>query len=435
MSAGGAGALHLKQLQPRPTRGTISVVTRLQSYRAFIAAMNPSSDPGAAIEQGYYVDPPDGGIWSALTRKLELEPASTHLVLGGIGSGKTSELLRTRDVLQQSLRETGDFAEYCDVSRYHDLSARPRVGVLVALAGQVLTAAAKRSRPSPPAKGSPAEVAVKSLREFADGSFVWIDTYDDGSPPDGEPPGFWVSRAGVLAQPASITRPHIERRIPELQALLEHFPGPEHEAVMLFDSLDRLPQTEAFKRLAEHDVRALKHAGMGVVIVGPVRFMVGNDRSLADLFDHVHFQSATDPESEAGMTFLCEVLRRRTSSTNLLRDGCLPLLARSSGGVLRDLISLAKRSAEEAYTAGHSEITEADVLRATDAMGRSLAVGLDDDQLKVLHALDKNGVFVVRGERELSLLETRRVLLYPGNRWSIHPALQPLLRGVPEMTG
>lgn len=279
------------------------------------------------------------------------------------------------------------------------------------------------------------------MRDFADGNFEWIEDYEYDGPHDGpdyddEPDGRWVRRPGVLAPPVENSLHHsLKPRIPDLTTLLEYFPGKDRAAIVLFDSLDRLPQTAAFKQLAEDDVRALKTSGMGVVVVGPVRFMVGNDRSLADLFDYVHFQLSTDPESEAGSRFLSEVLRRRTSSSELLRDQCLPLLVRNSGGVLRDLISLAKRSAEEAYTAGHSEITEEHVIQAADAMGRSLAIGLDDEQIKILNTLDQTGAFVVRGERELSLLETRRVLLDPGNRWAIHPTLQPLLRDVPEMTG
>jgi hypothetical protein len=100
---------------------------------------------------------------------------------------------------------------------------------------------------------------------------------------------------------------------------------------------------------------------------------------------------------------------------------------------LRDLIALAKRSAEEAYAAGHPTITLQDVTRASEAFGRSLALGLDDDQLKILKAVAESGAFVVRGERELSLLETRRVLLYPGTRWAVHPTLVGLIAKIPEM--
>ena len=73
-----------------------------------------------------------------LALRLELEPGSTHLVLGGIGSGKTTELLRAQERLQKSLSEAGDHVEYIDVSLRHDLAAPTLSGVLVALAGLAL---------------------------------------------------------------------------------------------------------------------------------------------------------------------------------------------------------------------------------------------------------------------------------------------------------
>ena len=155
-------------------------MTRLQSFRAFIAAMNPSSDPRDAIKQGYYVDPHHGGVWSKLTRALELEPASTHLVLGGIGSGKTSELLRACAMLRSSLRESGDFVAYCDVSRHHDLRSPPRAGVLFALTSQFLVSAAKKNRKFS-TKESEAKDAIRALTEFAEDSVDWVPDSPTGT--------------------------------------------------------------------------------------------------------------------------------------------------------------------------------------------------------------------------------------------------------------
>ena len=162
--------------------------------------------------------------------------------------------------------------------------------------------------------------------------------------------------------------------------------------------------------------------------------MVGSDRALTDLFDRTHYLLATDPQSDEGMPFLCDVLRRRDGERKLLSAECLPALARASGGNLRDLIALAKRSAEEAYAVGHPRITLEDVRNAANAFGRTLALGLDDDQVKILKRVAQSGTFVIRGERELSLLETRRVLMYEGTRWAVHPTLAPLLEAIPELS-
>lgn len=408
-------------------------MTRLKRYRAFLAAMNPSSDPQVAIDDGLYVEPPGQPVWAALKLKLELEPASTHLVLGGIGSGKTSELLKTCLALRKSLPEVGDFVAYCDVSQHHHLDAKPVRGVLFALAARQLMDAR-----SVPTKGPVAD-ATDALRRFSAGYERVVDRYepDDDDEPDHDPPDYEETEyvPGVLEPPpqtALVPWP-MHNLIPSLRMLRDHVLGEDKSAVICFDSLDRLERPGLFKTMAVDDVRALKRAGIGVVVAGPIRYSVGNDRSLVDIFDHTYFNLAVDPRQPPGLEFLCEVLRKRSTASGLLPEGILAPLARASGGTLRDLITLAKRSAEEAYAAGHPTVEIEDVERAAEALGRSLAVGLDDAQLKLLRGVESTGGFVVRGERELSLLETRRVLLYPGNLWAVHPTLAPLLDLMPEV--
>lgn len=408
-------------------------MTRLQRYRAFLAAMNPSSDPQVAIDDGLYVEPPGQPVWAALKLKLELEPASTHLVLGGIGSGKTSELLKARLELQKSLTEVGDFVAYCDVSQHHHLDAKPVRGALFALAARQLMQVG-----SVPTKGPVAD-AKRALQRFSAGYERVVDPYepDEDHEPDEDPLDYEQIEyvPGVLEPPpqTELVPWPLNNLIPNLRMLRDHVLGEDKSAVMCFDSLDRLARPESFKTMVVDDVRALKHAGIGVVVAGPIRYSVGSDRSLVDIFDHTYFNLAVDPEQPSGLEFLCEVLRKRSAASGLLPDGILAPLAQASGGALRDLITLAKRSAEEAYAAGHPTVEIEDVERAAEAMGRSLAVGLDDAQLKLLRNVESTGGFVVRGERELSLLETRRVLLYPGNHWAVHPTLAPLLDLMPEV--
>lgn len=379
-----------------------------------MARMNPTADPAKAIAGGLFVERPGGSVWSELKSRLEVDPVSSHVVLGGIGSGKTSELIIIAEKLKASLQPEGDHVEYIDVSKQFSLDSRARSGVLVALAGLGL------ARSQPKDERSPEFVkAVKSLYTFAygyqsDDDFshqfpgVLDDTYRGNDPPNS------LEHAG------------------NLPALLKHRNGGGKHAVFLFDSLDRLPNPENFVTLVQHDIAALKRVGIGVVVVGPVRYVPGNDRGLVELFDHPHFQLSVDTQNESEFAFLCDVLRRR-ADPDVLPDMCLRPLVLASGGVLRDLITLAKRAAEEAYVGGRDSVQLQDVVTARDAMGRGLAIGLDDEQLVALRKVHASEKFIVRGERELSLLETRRVLMYEGNRWVVHPALAPLLGLMPEV--
>ena len=69
------------------------------------------------IEGGYYVEPPGRTVAHDLGPRLELEPTSSHIVLGGVGSGKTTQLMvmcdrlnRVDDILALFI----DVTEHCD---------------------------------------------------------------------------------------------------------------------------------------------------------------------------------------------------------------------------------------------------------------------------------------------------------------------------------
>jgi len=256
---------------------------------------------------------------------------------------------------------------------------------------------------------------------------------DDGLDPSGNGLQYSEHRPGVLTPPPTAILPlNLKRRANDLKVLVRHRFGPDRSVLLFLDALDRLPKPETFVTMVQHDLRILQQVGIGTVVVGPIRYIVGDDRGLAELFDHTHFQLDVDPRSEPGAAFLSEILRRRDGECALLSPECMSELARASGGKLRDLLTLAKRAAEDAYTDGRAEVTVEDVAHASDAMGRSLAIGLDDAQIKQLKKVDQTEKLVFRTVRELSLLETRRVILYKDNRCVVHPALAPVLGLIPE---
>src|SRR5262249_39198639 len=107
--------------------------SRRERFRAYMARMAAAADPALAIQQQMYVPPPRS-LADALVRHLEIEPAGRHMVVGGVGSGKTTQLLRA----PKALTSTPDMcAAYIDVSQKQDL-VKLKPGCLVALAGMAL---------------------------------------------------------------------------------------------------------------------------------------------------------------------------------------------------------------------------------------------------------------------------------------------------------
>ena len=171
-------------------------------------------------------------------------------------------------------------------------------------------------------------------------------------------------------------------------------------------------------------------AGIGVVLVGPLRLLYGADSAILNRFDYYYHQPAID---DAGAEFLVAVLRARADA-DILPDAPCQRLATYSGGVLRDLITLAQAAGEEAYLTGADEITVDHVEAAADAFGRKHLLGLGPDELEVLQRVRTKGIFVQTSDKDLALLVIRHDLEYQNGRPrdAVHPTIRPLLEQLAE---
>jgi hypothetical protein len=406
---------------PKPLRAVAKlghnagVMNRLQRYRELMRTLDPSADPRAAVQLGWGVNRPASAAAEGIARRIELEPWSSHLIVGGIGSGKTTELWRIHHRLREIGAETGDLSVYVDVAAATSLEGWMR-GTLVGLAGRFLIEQEENVRKAR-GGGPPTQViedAVGHVNELLGGS--WIGSYLDAQSID----------PGLLARDEDSEIDYVLDMVPSIQALRHAIVGDAAHCVLLFDSLDRMAGSKQLEDTLRDDIRVLKRAGIGVVVVGPMRLSYEPHPRLVDLFDQNVYPLVDVEPVGAGLDFLVEVLSRRVSAEIMPRDSCVTI-SKASGGVLRDLIALAKGSAQEAYSAGADTVSAAHIDRATDRFGRVRAVGLDDEQIQVLKKIRSAETLVIRGERELALLETRRVLDYGNGRFVVHPTLAPLL--------
>jgi len=390
--------------------------------------LDPSGDPRKALDRGFGVDRPAWATVENVARRIELEPSSSHLLVGGIGSGKTTELWRIHQRLGQLADETGDVTRYIDVAAETRLDEL-RPGALIALAGKRLgefEAHVRRARGQ--AKATPrVATAIESIRKLAHG-YSWYEPcwdVDEEPEPDADEPVFVHRVEGVVSPPKDPLPESASTMVPHLRALKNAVTAPQGHCVILFDSLDRVVGPAHFEGIIRDDIRALALAEIGVVLVGPMRLQYTASASFRDLFQNTHAIVEIEPV-EGGLDFLIEVLSRRVSAEVMPRETCEEIAIRS-GGVLRDLIALAKNAAQEAYVAGSQTVGAEHVARAAEQFGRTRALGLDGEQVKVLEKIRDSGTLIIRGERELVLLETRRVIDYGSGRFVVHPTLVPLL--------
>jgi hypothetical protein len=382
-------------------------MTRRERFRQYMTRVAAAADPALAIDQNLYVHPPNA-ISDVIVRHLEIEPTSRHLVVGSIGSGKTTQLL----VATQELNALPDIrAVYVDVSRKQDL-VKLTPGCLVALAGLALL------------EGQPL-IDGDERRWFtgwANGYWLHPEEYDE--PDDGG-----VQVEGVVTPPQPEWHEIPSMQVDRLARFVEIERQAGHQFIVLFDSLDRTTNRSAFTQLIDQDVAALRRCNIGVVLIGPIRSLEGFGRLEVDRFDKLHVQGPVDVEQDpAGRDFLFRVLRARVEA-NMLPDGEALALVAASGGVLRDLISLAKAAGDEAYLSGSEVIELGHVHAAADAFGRSLMIGLHKPEIDTLKHLRSSGGFVWTTDDDLALLATRRVLEYPHRTpsFSVHPTIVPLL--------
>jgi hypothetical protein len=388
--------------------------------------MNPASSPQDAIKEGLVVPHPLRATANEIAARLELDPTSSHLLVGGIGSGKTTQLL----LACERLRAVADTrAYYIDVSVYHDLS-HLKPGTLIVTAGLAL---------SP--KGGIANKTVLAARtkfeQWAHGYTRWIEAepdWDDdpSNDYDNDPGDFYPEHEPPLLSSPDI--PQVNSSVEEKAAtlLLLGQNGPQKHIVLLFDALDRVSDLDAFADLVEQDVQALSNVGVGVVIVGPLRSVFGAHRPIVDRFQHFYSQGPIDVQRN-GMArqFILHFLQERDTGS-LFTEPARERVAEWSGGVLRDAITLARSAGEHAYLAGADQVTPADVDAAADAFGRQLLFGLNSREVELLQRVRKAGSFVPTTADDLLLLVTCRVLEYAGvtSRFAVHPTIAPLLASV-----
>jgi len=407
------------------------VFDRRQVYRPFLERLNPIGSQNLPAGDLIVVpdhDPRDTGeppIHVALANTAELTRGSQMALVGGIGSGKTTELLLTQKELSRHADAVNilvDMADYTDLSQISP-------GAILATAGmQLYTRVLRRLKNSAIELPETINEAHKELRELAFGKTKWVEPdslepYDD-EPDYGVVP---VKVPGVMKPRFPPLRSQVAEILDELLIIASPLLEDLAQITLLVDGLDRLIKPELFREFAEQDLRALKGTEISVIIVAPLLFLYDKSRFLQDYFDSVkHIPAAADPQRS---DFLRQVLQRR-GATDLMEPAEIATIAKYSGGVLRDLLTLARSSAEYAYRDDEDRIGRRHVNAAVKQLGNRYLAGLGNNQKRLLRRLAEDGEFPVENTTAKELLVNRQVLEYFKRgleSFAVHPALAKVL--------
>jgi hypothetical protein len=386
-----------------------------------MAAFEGAANPSEAIESGYYVHAPGKLLVDNISNRIALRPSSSHLLLGGIGSGKTTQLL----VACQQINEIEDIhAIYIDVSQYTDIS-KITSGVLTAIAGLEIANIMKDN------EDKNIKQSINLIRKLAHG-------YEEEKLQFPKLPQFPVQDVVKVKHEAIIPNRsegyginlQLVRKVSELAKATSEKYG---NLVILFDGLDRLDDTKTFMQLVYSDAKAISSAGIGLVLVGSLTAIYGNYHDTVDKsLDYFCYQPFFDVENDPEAYNFFEKIIQTRSSDNFIEEPAIKALIRFSGGVLRDFITLTQASIEETYLSGEDKVQQKQVLKAVDSTGRNQLLGISDSELKIIKNILQTGTFIPRTDEDLRLL-VRRVILeyrYPKLRYAVHPAIKPLIQQI-----
>lgn len=391
---------------------------RLKLFRERMAAFEGAANPSEAIESGYYVHAPGKLLVDNISNRIALRPSSSHLLLGGIGSGKTTQLL----VAYQQINQIEDIhAIYIDVSEYTDIS-KITSGVLTAIAGLEIAKLIQDS------KDRNIIQSVESIRDLANGYASYnYDEYPEPHEYD-EP----IIVKGIIPKKSEGYGISLEL-VKTVSELTKYTSEKYGNLVLLFDGLDRLDDAKMFMQLVFSDAKAISSAGIGLVLVGSLTAIYGNYHdTINKSLDYFYYQPFFDVENDPEAYNFFEKIIQTRSSEDFIEASAIKALIHFSGGVLRDFITLTQASIEETYLSGEDKVQEQQVLKAVDSTGRNQLLGISDNELKIIKQILQTGTFIPRTDEDLRLL-VRRVILeyrYPKLRYAVHPAMKPLIQQI-----
>ena len=398
---------------------------RLKFFRRLMSAFEGTSNPQRAVERGFYVNLPNNPV-GEITRRIELRPSSLHLLFGGIGSGKTTQLLLT----QQALNELEDIeAIYVDVSLVTDISDL-KSGALIAIAGLELIKMLDNI------EETEIQNSRKIIQDLAYGFNDIKHIFSKNKETYNVIEKVVTHHAGILSDEKQRVRRTAAQAFCVLSNAAKQKLG--KEIIFLFDGLDRLSNSQTFIDFALNDVIAINNVDTGAVIVGSISTAYKERENIEQLLGYSYFMPYLDTvESAESRKFFSDILEVRDPDHIIVPDARNRLIY-NSGGVLRDLISLCQAAIEEAYINGSEQVTVENADQAIMSLAHSKIMGMrfPESSINILREKVKDKSFSPRTSEDFDLLLAGYILeyRYPNRRFVVHPILTAIIEAMNKLS-
>ena len=408
------------------TKTDAATFDRRQIYRPFLERLNPIALNRSVAQRNLLVVPPGSDprdpeqppIHEAFALAAELNRGTQMALVGGIGSGKTTELLLTMDRLRRHDDAVNVFLEATEFTDFSETNP----GAMLAAIGLRLFARIEKLIKEP---SEQTQLAGAKLHELALGTTKWYE----------EPPEFDDGDYGIPVHVPGLMKPRfpeLKERVAEVKDLLGTILLPylerDSQITVIVDGLDRLIEPVRFREFAEQDLRAVRGMQVTVIVAAPLLLWYDNSRFLQDYFDVVrHIPAAAIDPKESG--FLKAILKRR-GADELMSAASINDICRFSGGVLRDLLELAQSAGQYAYLYAEDRIGRQHVRAAVRQLGNRYLAGVGTKRRLLIRRLLRDKQFSPDNPDSKDLLVGRQVLEYSSkgrDHFLVHPALVEVL--------
>lgn len=395
-------------------------------------------DPRLPLEHAehnpFYVARPPAADKLLSDLQIETNPYSKWLFTGHRGSGKSTELLRLAEKLAAQ-----NFTVYYTVEDVLDMADLDYKDVLLTL-GYALYSQARAQ------KVRLSRTLIEDLIHWYSTTLSEIESEVGADAQLEEKADFWffklMARFHSEATTREVVRRQVESRLLDLIARIEAIAEAIKQktgkpVLVIVDGLDKLMDLAKGKRMYYEGGSNLLQPRLRVVYTVPLALFYTSEfgQVRASFDDSYHTlpninvnQRDGQPDAE-GRRILGEMLHRRVSP-DLVTTHAISRLAELSGGVVRELMALAREACSFARVRQAPTVEIEDVERAAGRLRGVFAGMLTDRHYRELWRIHNDPLHrYANSETAQELVHNLSLLEYSNGEswWDVHPVVLPLL--------